>query len=87
MDARPPERLVGINIADPADNGLIQQEPFDLGMSAAQSLDRRIELEIWVEGVPGDMRDAPWASGARITFEHIKGHPAERPLIDEPQIG
>ncbi len=78
----PPQRLVGVDVADPADQGLVEQGPLHAGLLLAQPRDEQLVVELGVEGVAGNVGDR----GRQVGAARDDGEPAERPLVDEPQL-
>ena len=52
----PPQRLVGVDVADAADQGLVEQRPLDLGVPPPQGGREGVDVEGLVERVDGDVR-------------------------------
>ena len=56
MDARGPQRLVGVDVADAAHDGLVEQHPLDRGVLARQRRTERGIVERGIERVARDVR-------------------------------
>ena len=83
VQPRDPQRLVGVDVADPGDQVLVQQRPLDPGALGAQPRHRGREVELRVEGVAADVRDLLRQLGPAGR----EGQPAEHPLVDEAEPG
>ena len=84
MDLGPPQGLVGVDVADPGDDRLVEQDPLD---GRVLALTRRITARRSYAGSNGS--GAMWATGVGdvVGVELGERDPAERPLVDEPQLG
>jgi hypothetical protein len=84
VQAGAPQGLVGVDVADAADQGLVEQGPFDGGALAAQGEVECLVVEERVERVAGDVRDdVGQAVGAGL----VQGEAAEGALVDEAEFG
>ena len=45
MQLRPPERLIGVDVSDPRDHGLIQQGALDAGVPRPKHLDELLRIK------------------------------------------
>lgn len=81
-----PQRLVGVDVADAADQALVEQCPLDGGALAAQGLVEGVLVELRVQRVAGDVREclrqAFGVAGDRV----LDRQSAEGALVDEPQV-
>jgi hypothetical protein len=88
VQPRPPERLVGVDVADAGDEGLVEQGTLDAGVLAPQPGRRALEVVARVQRVAGDVRDR---GGHRLElprrYQRLQGEAAEGALVDEPQLG
>lgn len=84
VDAGPPQRLVRVDVADAADQRLVEQRPFDRGPLAAQCLVEGLVVEERVERVTGDVRDDV---GQALGGVVVQRQTAEGALVDEAQLG
>jgi len=84
MQPGQPERLVGVDVADPRDQGLIQQRPFHPGPATSQAGRETRFIEGRVERVSRYVPQRCRQTGGIAPFEE---HPPEGALIDEPQLG
>jgi hypothetical protein len=81
---RPPQGLVGIDVADAADQRLVEQCALDARTASPQrSVERRL-VERWVEGVRRDVGNRARQPGSGVYG--LDGKSAEGALIDEPQL-
>ena len=82
----PPERLVGVDVADPADQRLVEQRALDLGVPAAQrGGERRRRRSAGSSGSIGDVREPRRGSPSRRRRSST-AQPAEGALVDEAQL-
>ena len=87
VDLGPPQRLVGVDVADARYHRLVQQLALDLRVLAPQHRNDAIAIELRVERIAGQMRDGHRHVGA-VDRHQIGEHPAtERALVDEAQRG
>ncbi|MCY1222838.1 hypothetical protein D9M72_349430 [compost metagenome] len=79
MEARPPQRLVRVDVADPGNESLVQQRTFESSLTAPQPAVKGIEGKIGIQGIPGDvgrlfgnkrLRDLPKAAGSAVGRWH-----------------
>ena len=82
MQPGPPQRLVGVDVADAADQRLVQQRALDPGVPGAQPPGQAGRVEGRVQGVGGDVRDRPGEFGPVPHHAHV----TERPLVGEAQV-
>jgi hypothetical protein len=78
----PPERLVGVDVADPGDQRLVQQSPLDLGAPGPEGGYEPGVGEVRVHRVAGDVRDLGGQLGAALGHREA----TERTLVDEAQL-
>ena len=83
VEAGAPQRLVRVDVADAADQRLVEQGPFDGGAAAAQRLVEGLVVEQRVEGVAGDVRDDV---GQPVGGGVVQRQAAEGALVDEAQL-
>ena len=74
VQPRPPQRLVGVDVADPADQGLVEQRPLDPGAPAAQRGGERGVVERRVQRVAGDVRDRRGGTARRRPTRSVSMH-------------
>ena len=96
MQARAPERLVGVDVADAGDQPLVEQRAFDSGPTAAHRRDQRRAIERRIEQVACDVPDGDGHEGrgraqaARGAVGHRHeprhGEVTERALVDVAQL-
>jgi hypothetical protein len=96
VQLHPPQRLVRVDVADAGHGRLVEQRPLELGAAAADRGDGVVEGEGGVHRVAGDVGDRRGEqatarcirqSARRGGDEGVRGQPAERALVDEPQLG
>lgn len=81
MQPGTPQGLIGIDVADPGDETLVEHGAFHGTASPTHSLGGLLEVDLWVEEVPPDVCDL---GGQRsITWAHPHG--PEGALVDEPE--
>jgi hypothetical protein len=78
-----PQRLVGVDVAHPADQRLVEQGPLDLGVPAAQRRAEGVGVEAGVQRVDRDVRQP---GRDAVAGSLLDGQPAEGPLVDEAQL-
>jgi hypothetical protein len=87
MQARAPQRLVGIDVPDPGHQGLVEQTALDARGARPDRADESVVVEVRVEWIPRDMShsdgDAPTGI---VVCEFVDVHASEHPLIDEVQF-
>ena len=84
VQPRPPQRLVGVDVADAADQGLVEQRPLDLGAAPAQ---RGAEGRLRRRSRPaGRSRCAPAGAGISARRALLHREAAEGALVDEAQL-
>jgi hypothetical protein len=59
MGFRPPERFVGVNVSDTADQVLIQQGSLNVRVFASKGSGKRSLIKSRIERIPGNVRDRP----------------------------
>jgi hypothetical protein len=82
VQLRPPQRLVGVDVADAAHQGLVEQRPLDAGAPAPDGGDEGVVVEVRVDRVTGDVRDH---RRHRVAARYDQ-QPAEGALVDEAQL-
>ena len=80
MDLRPPQRLVGIDVADAGDDALVQQHPLDRAVTGLDPPHDRGLVVDRLERVGGDVPDLV---GHTVVAELVEGEPTEGSLVDE----
>ena len=80
----PPQRLVGVDVAHPADQRLVQQGPLDLGVPPAQGRGEGVDVEVLAPA--GRPRCAAAGAGRPVGSGVLDGQPAEGALVDEAQL-
>src|SRR4051812_34345763 len=85
VQLRPPQRLVGVDVADPADQRLVEQGALDLGPPPAQRGAEGGLVEGGVERVDRDVRQARRDAGPLVPAL-LDGQASEGPLVDEAQL-
>lgn len=81
MQPGTPQGLIGIDVADPGDETLVEHGAFHGTASPTHSLGGSVEVDLWVEEVSSDVCDL---GGQRsITWAHPHG--PEGALVDEPE--
>ena len=83
MDLRPPEGLVGIDVANARDDALVEQAALDGAVPRLEPLDDGPPVVSGLEGVGRDVGDRV---GDPVGIELRQSHPAEGPLIHEAQL-
>ena len=83
VDPGPPQRLVGIDVADPRHHGLVEQATLDGAAARLEARNHPIEVEGRLEGIGCDVRDRLWYAVRPGVGQR---HPAEGALVDEPQF-
>ena len=78
----PPERLVGVDVADAGDQALVEEQPLHPGGTPPHAAYEVGVVELRVERVAGDVLDLRGQVGAAVG----DGQAAEHPLVDEPQL-
>src|SRR5690606_18398277 len=86
VNPRPPQRLVGVDVADPAHQRLIQQRALDLGALRAHGPGYAGQVERRVHRIARDVGDARRHHVPVDLDQLVQQEPTERPLIDEPQL-
>ena len=81
VQPRPPQRLVGVDVADPGDQALVEQQPLDAGGGA----DPAMNASSSNSGSTGSRAMCAISAAAPLPRRHQE--PAEHPLVDEPQLG
>ncbi len=81
-----PQRLVGVDIADAADQGLVEQRALDGGALGPQRGREGLVVEARVERVAGDVRDRDGRALRVAILGLFDGQAAEGPLVDEAQF-
>lgn len=88
MQFAAPQGFVGIDVAYPGNQRLVQEGSLDLGVFVAGAGDECVVVELWVKWVSGDVGgDGRDASVGIVWDEFIDGEPSEGTLIDETQFG
>jgi hypothetical protein len=82
----PPQRLVGVDVADAGHQRLVEQRSLQLGLLPAQRGDRGGHREVRVHRVAADVRDRGRQPGAVDGHEVVDEEAAEGALVDEPQL-
>jgi hypothetical protein len=82
VQLRPPQRLVGIDVADSRDQTLVEQGPFEPSSSAPKCCVESVFVEFVIEDVARNVGDLGWQLGATDRDREA----AERALIDEAQL-
>ncbi len=82
VHAGQPQGLVGVDVAHPAHQGLVEEHPLDPRGTTARAGHERGLVELGVQGVAGDVRDLRRQRGAAGRDEQA----AEHPLVDEAQL-
>ena len=81
-----PQRLVGVDVADAADQRLVEQRPLDGGPAAAQ---RGVEGRVVEGGSSGSRAMCAMTSGSSVRRRDgvVQREAAEGALVDEAQLG
>src|SRR5215213_10038988 len=82
MHARPPQRFVGVDIADAGDQLLIQQGPLHPSSLPSQPSSDLGHAELRVERVAPDVRDLC----RQVSTARREGQSAKHPLVDEAEL-
>jgi len=77
-----PQRLVGVDVADPGDQRLVQQRALDLASPPADRLDELRVVELRIHRIPGDVRDLV----RQLRAARADRQPAERTLVHKAQL-
>ena len=83
---RAPQRLVGVDVADTADDALIEQHPLDRDILAAHEPRDGARVERLLERVRRDVRDRRGHLAPVRHRQVVEEQPAERPLVDEAHL-
>lgn len=87
MKSGAPERLIGIDVADPGHQGLIEQRSLDLGVLHSHSRNEGVIIERGVERVARDVHDLGWNPALDIIGHEFGRHEsAEGALIDKAKF-
>ena len=84
VEAGAPKGLVRVDVADAADQRLVEQGPFDGRALAAQGLVEGLVVEERVQRVAGDVRDDV---GQTVRGGVVQRQAAEGALVDEAEFG
>ena len=87
VDPGPPERLVGVDVADSRHHRLVEELAFDLRMLAPHNINDGLAVKTWIQGVAGDVRHGFGHPAAIHANQFGQLPPAEGALIDEVQRG
>ncbi len=87
MQPGAPQRLVGVDVADAADQRLVEQGPLDGGAAPAQGGVEGVVVEGGVEGVAGDVRDDVGEALGIARHGVVQREAAEGALVDEAELG
>jgi hypothetical protein len=82
VDLRPPQRLVGVDVADTGHQRLVEQLTLDARLPPADPAHEPVVVELGVQRVAGDVRDLGRQLGAALRHQQ----PAEHALVGEPQL-
>jgi len=84
VDASPPQGLVGIDVADPGHDALVQDHPLDRAVAALDPAhDRGLVVGLF-EGVRRDVADLVRHP---VIGKVVEREPSEGPLVHEAQLG
>ena len=83
VQPRQPERLVGVDVPDAADQALVEEQPLHTGRTPTEAGHERGLVERRVERVSRDVGDLGGQVGAALRERQA----AEHALVDEPQLG
>ena len=94
VEPRPPQRLVRVDVADPGDEGLVQQQRLEPGRSPLSRAARRAELKEWASGSgPWRANTSPTRYGSRFSATRrrpprrgARWHPAPLPEPDPSEL-
>ena len=79
-----PQRLVGIDVADTADEFLIEKSALELRRLCANASDEACAVEVRVEGVTRDVGGTSWHEFAMAGIDaRLDGHAAESVAFDD----
>ncbi len=78
----PPQRLVGVDVADTRDQGLVEQQPLDAGRTTPHPRDEQVVVELRVERVARDVGDLR----GQLRASRRDRQAAEHPLVDEAKL-
>ena len=81
MQPGTPQGLIGIDVADPGDETLVEHGAFHGTASPTHSLGGSVEVDLWVEEVPPDVCDL----GGQRSTTWAHPHGPEGALVDEPE--
>ena len=87
MDLGPPQRLVGVDVADSGHHLLIQQLTFELRALAPQHADDGLGVEAGVQRVTGQVRDRRRHHAAVDLHQVGEQPPTDGALVGEAQHG
>ena len=84
VDARAPQRLIGVDVADAADEPLVEQRTLDAGAALREPAQESSLVEARVERVAGDVRNGT-GHGLTVIGRHkfVDRHRPEDALVDE----
>ena len=86
VQACAPQRFVGVDIAHARHRRLVEQRPLDRGVPSTGVPDPAFVVEMLIQWIPADMRNAGWHRRRAVVDQMIEVLPAERALIDESQL-
>src|SRR5690554_3614653 len=83
MDTRGPERLISVDVADPADDRLIEQNTFDRTGPAPHRRDESGVIERGIQWVASNVLHLRWHFIRAVEHESVHGERAEGALVGE----
>jgi hypothetical protein len=87
MQVDPPQRFIGINVADSRGDLLIQQDALDARSSGSDRADNGVLIELGVQQIASDVSHRDREAPCNVVIDHGgEGQPAKGALIHKSQL-